>query len=98
MLSRTTSDDSDDEEITVAELRAQLREQRAEVDRIRRQYTGTAGNREGGRFEPRERCNTECTVVASGQRSLDIPSRPGPGARNPSRDVAVLGRGVLVAA
>ena len=36
--SRAAAADDSDEEITVAELRAQLREQRAEVDRIRRQW------------------------------------------------------------
>ena len=45
--------DSDDEEITVAELRAQLREQRAEVDRIRRQWKRDGlGDQRGKKRKP----------------------------------------------
>ena len=47
------ADDSDDEEITVAELRAQLREQRAEVDRIRRQWKRDGlGDQRGKKRKP----------------------------------------------
>jgi hypothetical protein len=49
------ADDSDVEEITVAELRAQLREQRAEVDSIRQQWIrDDMGSERGKKRKPGE--------------------------------------------